>query len=142
MGNRKNNRLTPLISPFTNSTNTSSNSVEGDYYEDEEFIDDESVDDFNYYDEEYDDDSGYIRALRYASDVTYGILKFLLLSRRKGERGNRYEIKLKTFEPDGLVLWRSKEKSLKEPYFSIAIVNGYPELSYNLGKQEIFWAIR
>lgn len=67
---------------------------------------------------------------------------FYLSFRRKGERGNRYEIKLKTFESDGLILWRSKEKSLKEAYFSVAIVDGYPELSYNLGKQQAFWAIR
>lgn len=40
------------------------------------------------------------------------------------------------------MLWRSKEKSLKEAYFSVAIVGGYPEVSYNLGKQQSFWAIR
>lgn len=62
--------------------------------------------------------------------------------RRKGERGNRYELKIKTFESDGLILWRSREKSLKEAYFSVAIVDGYPEVSYNLGKQQAFWAIR
>lgn len=62
--------------------------------------------------------------------------------RRKGERGNRYEIKLRTFASDGLVLWRSKDKTMKEAYFALAIVNGYPEISYNLGKQQSFWAIR
>lgn len=63
-------------------------------------------------------------------------------SRRKPERGNRYEIKLRTLTSDALLLWRSKSRNLKEDYFSIAIVNGYPEISYNLGKQDVFWAIR
>lgn len=64
------------------------------------------------------------------------------ICRRKGERGNRYEIKLKTFLPDGLVLWRSKSRSLKEDYLSLAIVNGYPEISFNLGRQQTFWSVR
>lgn len=51
-------------------------------------------------------------------------------------------MKIRTFESDGLMLWRSQTKSIKEDYFSIAIVDGYPELSYNLGKQKDFWAIR
>ncbi|XP_063914885.1 agrin-like isoform X2 [Zophobas morio] len=63
-------------------------------------------------------------------------------TRRKPERGNRYEIKLRTFASDSLLLWRSKNRSIKEDYFSIAMVNGYPEISYNLGKQDAFWAIR
>ncbi|XP_065165658.1 agrin-like isoform X4 [Atheta coriaria] len=64
------------------------------------------------------------------------------LTGRKGERGNRYEIKLRTFVADGLILWRSKNMSLKNDYLSVAIINGYPEFSYNLGKQKTFWAIR
>ncbi|CAH0561782.1 unnamed protein product [Brassicogethes aeneus] len=62
--------------------------------------------------------------------------------RRKPERGNRYEIKLKTFTSDGLVLWRAKNKNLLEDYFSVSIVDGYAELSFNLGKSEEFWSLR
>ncbi|XP_018333493.1 agrin isoform X1 [Agrilus planipennis] len=61
---------------------------------------------------------------------------------KKAERGNKYIFKLRTFASDGLLLWRSKTRSIQEDYFSVAIVNGYPELSYNLGKQKAFWAIR
>lgn len=32
--------------------------------------------------------------------------------------------------------------SLKNDYLSVAIINGHPEFSYNLGKQKTFWAIR
>lgn len=65
-----------------------------------------------------------------------------LFYRRKSERAIRYEIKLRTTSLNGLLLWRSKSKSFKSEYLSVAIVDGYPELSYNLGKQESFWAIR
>ncbi|CAG9855043.1 unnamed protein product [Phyllotreta striolata] len=61
---------------------------------------------------------------------------------RKPERGNRYEIKLRTFSSDGLILWRSKNKNQLQNYLSIAIVDGYPEFSFNLGRQEAFWTIR
>ncbi|XP_031335468.1 agrin-like isoform X3 [Photinus pyralis] len=61
---------------------------------------------------------------------------------RKGERGNRYEFRLRTSVSDGLLLWRSKSRSITEDYFTVAIVDGYPEMSYNLGKQNVFWAIR
>nr|XP_022901915.1 agrin-like isoform X3 [Onthophagus taurus] len=61
---------------------------------------------------------------------------------KKEERGNRYELTIRTFVSDGLLLWRSKTKSLKEDYFSIAIVNGHPEVSFNLGKQKDFWVVR
>ncbi|KAK7792852.1 hypothetical protein R5R35_009634 [Gryllus longicercus] len=55
---------------------------------------------------------------------------------RKGERTNRYEITFRTLEPNGLLLWLNKGKTLQSDYLSIAIVNGYLELSFNLGKQQ------
>ncbi|XP_057656608.1 agrin-like isoform X3 [Diorhabda carinulata] len=61
---------------------------------------------------------------------------------RKPERGNRYELKIRTFMSDGLILWRSKNRNQLQNYISIAVVDGYPELSFNLGHDEPFWAIR
>ncbi|XP_044740905.1 agrin-like isoform X2 [Chrysoperla carnea] len=61
--------------------------------------------------------------------------------RRKGERGNKFEIILRTFHSDGLVLWRSKNRNPYN-YLAIAIVDGYPEFSYILGKQTDFWSVR
>uniref|UniRef100_A0A6P7FT13 Agrin-like n=1 Tax=Diabrotica virgifera virgifera TaxID=50390 RepID=A0A6P7FT13_DIAVI len=61
---------------------------------------------------------------------------------RKPERGNRYELKIRTFRSEGLILWRSKNRNQLQNYLSIAIVDGYPELSFNLGHNEPFWAIR
>ncbi|XP_059489125.1 agrin-like [Neocloeon triangulifer] len=54
---------------------------------------------------------------------------------RKVEKTNRYELKLRTTEEDGLLLWISKGNSLANDYLAIAIVHGYPELSFNLGRQ-------
>ncbi|KAG5885811.1 hypothetical protein JTB14_001418 [Gonioctena quinquepunctata] len=66
----------------------------------------------------------------------------LLIFRRKPERGNRYELKIRTFMPEGLLLWRSKNRNHAQNYLSIAIVDGYPELSFNLGHRTPFWAVR
>ncbi|CAH1955676.1 unnamed protein product [Acanthoscelides obtectus] len=62
--------------------------------------------------------------------------------RRKPERGNRYELRIRTFITDGLLLWRSKNRNIAEDYLSVAIVDGYPEFSFNLGLRNTFWAIR
>jgi hypothetical protein len=62
--------------------------------------------------------------------------------RKKGERTNRYEFKFRTTEPNGLILWLGKGKTLSGDFIAIAMVNGYAELSYNLGRQHSFLAIR
>jgi hypothetical protein len=62
--------------------------------------------------------------------------------RKKGERTNRYEFKFRTTESNGLILWLGKGKTLSGDFLAIAMVNGYAELSYNLGRQHSFLAIR
>ncbi|XP_067005728.2 agrin-like [Anabrus simplex] len=59
-------------------------------------------------------------------------------NRRKSERTNRYEITFRTSEPNGLLLWINKGKTLQSDYLAIAMVNGYLEFSFNLGKQRNF----
>ncbi|CAG2059467.1 unnamed protein product [Timema podura] len=61
---------------------------------------------------------------------------------RKGERINRYEIIFRTMEANGLLLWMNKGRTLKGNYIAIAIVNGYIEFSFNLGKQHTFLQMR
>ncbi|CAB3365946.1 Hypothetical predicted protein [Cloeon dipterum] len=56
--------------------------------------------------------------------------------RKKGERNNRYELKVRTQELNGLLLWTNKGNTLKDDYMAIAVVNGFPELSFNLGRQK------
>nr|CAH7721597.1 unnamed protein product [Callosobruchus chinensis] len=78
--------------------------------------------------------------IEYYEDVDFEIDDFDFS--RKPERGNRYELKIRTFVPDGLLLWRSKNRNMAEDYLSVAIVDGYPEFSFNLGLRNTFWAIR
>ncbi|GJQ68230.1 hypothetical protein Trydic_g10765 [Trypoxylus dichotomus] len=63
--------------------------------------------------------------------------------RKSEELNEKYDIRLKTTNGDGLMLWKSKSiKNLQEKYLAIAIVDGYPEVSYNLGAQKGFWGVR
>ncbi|KAF4521048.1 hypothetical protein B566_EDAN008120 [Ephemera danica] len=62
--------------------------------------------------------------------------------RRKGERNNRFELTIRSTESNGLLLWINKGNTLKGDYFAIAIVNGYPEVIFNLGRQKSILAIR
>jgi coxsackievirus/adenovirus receptor len=62
--------------------------------------------------------------------------------RRKGERTNRYEFKFRTTESNGLILWLGRGRTLAGDCLAIALVNGYAELSFNLGRQHNFVVIR
>ncbi|XP_050313632.1 agrin-like isoform X2 [Anthonomus grandis grandis] len=61
---------------------------------------------------------------------------------RKAELGNDYKFEIQTFVADGLLLWRSKTKRIAREYFAIAIENGFPQLSFNLGRDKRFFSIR
>jgi len=65
-----------------------------------------------------------------------------LFYRRKGERTNRYEFKFRTTESNGLILWLGRGRTLAGDFLAIALVNGYAELSFNLGRQHNFVVIR
>lgn len=55
---------------------------------------------------------------------------------------NRYELSLRTKEENGLLLWTNKGKSLLGNFLAVAVVEGFPELSFNLGKQEDLVTVR
>ncbi|CAB3372768.1 Hypothetical predicted protein [Cloeon dipterum] len=61
---------------------------------------------------------------------------------RKVEKSNRYELKVRTTDPDGLLLWTSEGKPVSNSYLAIALADGYPELSFNLGKQKSILTVR
>ncbi|XP_060515918.1 agrin-like isoform X3 [Cylas formicarius] len=61
---------------------------------------------------------------------------------RKSELGNDYAFQIQTFVADGLLLWRSRTRRLAREYLAVAIENGKPELSFNLGRDKRFFAIR
>jgi len=59
-----------------------------------------------------------------------------------GQAMNSFEIKFRANESNGIMLWMNKGSTLKGDYFVIAMVNGFVEFSYNLGKQKDFVPIR
>ncbi|XP_050518916.1 agrin-like [Diabrotica virgifera virgifera] len=101
---------------------------------------DEEIQNKTIEDEEIEHDNDFLDEHTFDYDVED--LEFSYDFRRKPERGNRYELKIRTFRSEGLILWRSKNRNQLQNYLSIAIVDGYPELSFNLGHNEPFWAIR
>ncbi|XP_023932250.1 agrin-like isoform X3 [Lingula anatina] len=54
---------------------------------------------------------------------------------QRSQRQNRYLIRLRTTEKNGLVLIVHKSPTIRGDYLALAIVNGHVEFSYNLGKQ-------
>lgn len=59
-----------------------------------------------------------------------------------GQTLNRFEIRFKTNESDGLMVWMNKGVTLQGDYFAIALVDGHAELTYNLGKQKQLLIVR
>ncbi|KFM77888.1 Agrin, partial [Stegodyphus mimosarum] len=60
----------------------------------------------------------------------------------RSRKSNRFQIRFRTRHSSGLLFWTNKGSSLKGDYLAVALIDGYPELSYNLGKQSEHWAIR
>ncbi|XP_067139294.1 agrin-like isoform X3 [Centruroides vittatus] len=54
----------------------------------------------------------------------------------KGETQNRFEIRFRTDSPNGLLLWTNKGSTIRGDYLALALVEGYIELSFNLGQQK------
>ncbi|RZF33915.1 hypothetical protein LSTR_LSTR012257 [Laodelphax striatellus] len=67
---------------------------------------------------------------------------FEFFDERKGKRNNRYELSIKTSDLNGLLLWTNRGKTLHADYFAVAVVDGFPELSYNLGNQHKLLTLR
>lgn len=57
-------------------------------------------------------------------------------NRKKSEQVNRVEIVFRTRLADGLLLWLGRGKSARADYFSLALVRGFPTLSFSLGKHK------
>lgn len=66
---------------------------------------------------------------------------FLPRSMESQER-NLYKFRVKTTSPGGLILWQSRGQNIRGDYFSIAIVDGHVEMSYDLGKEQDIFIIQ
>ncbi|KAK3918799.1 Agrin [Frankliniella fusca] len=55
--------------------------------------------------------------------------------RRAGRRISRYTIVFRTAAQNGLLLWAGRGRTLHADYLALAVVQGYPQLSFNLGSQ-------
>ncbi|KAJ8320450.1 hypothetical protein KUTeg_002037 [Tegillarca granosa] len=64
--------------------------------------------------------------LQYANEIT---------TEQNSQRTNRYNIKFRTSQHSGLILYQNGRTNLLGDYLALAIVNGKVEFSYNLGKQ-------
>lgn len=60
----------------------------------------------------------------------------------RSRKSNRIRIRFRTKSSSGLLLWTNKGRTLNGDYLAVAIIDGYPELSYNLGKETGHFAIR
>lgn len=59
-----------------------------------------------------------------------------------GRRENHLSLSIRTSSKSGLILWTHKGSTLKTDYLALALVDGYLELSYNLGKQKELFVVR
>lgn len=59
-----------------------------------------------------------------------------------GRKETHLELSLRTASKSGLILWTHKGTTLKTDYLALAIVDGFLELSYNLGKQKELFVVR
>ena len=55
--------------------------------------------------------------------------------RTRGEKKNKFTIHVKTLMKHGLIIWLNQGPTLQGDFMSLAIADGYVELSFNLGKK-------
>ncbi|XP_076307902.1 agrin-like [Tachypleus tridentatus] len=60
----------------------------------------------------------------------------------KGQRKNNFQVRFQTTKNHGLLLWLNKGATIYDDYLSLAVVNGFLEFSFNLGKQRHLLVIR
>ncbi|XP_076328006.1 agrin-like isoform X3 [Tachypleus tridentatus] len=53
----------------------------------------------------------------------------------QGQRENSFHITFQTVQKHGLLLWLNKGATIRSDYLSLAVVDGFLEFSFNLGKQ-------
>ncbi|XP_059489147.1 agrin-like isoform X3 [Neocloeon triangulifer] len=87
-------------------------------------------------------DDGLERPVKFTGETFLQYSNKAIHKQRKGERNNRYELKVRTQEDNGLLLWTNRGNTLKDDFLAIAVINGYPEISFNLGRQKNLLAIR
>ncbi|KAK0056845.1 agrin-like isoform X3 [Biomphalaria pfeifferi] len=63
-------------------------------------------------------------------------LSFLneITRRVEGQQSNDFSIKFRSSEPDGILLLQRSGDTVQSDYLSVAVSNGYVELSFNLGR--------
>eukprot|EP00094_Tigriopus_californicus_P000322 TCALIF_00311-PA protein Name:"Similar to Agrn Agrin (Mus musculus)" AED:0.20 eAED:0.20 QI:0/0.36/0.34/0.86/1/1/23/48/1678 len=57
-------------------------------------------------------------------------------SGRTSEKNNKFALTIRTSATNGLLIWTSQGAALRGDYLALAIANGFPELSFRLGKHE------
>ena len=62
--------------------------------------------------------------------------------RIEGQRENRFEIRFRSEQSNGIILWLNKGATTQGDYFSLAVSDGFLELSFNLGKQKDLFILR
>ncbi|XP_022257309.1 agrin-like isoform X2 [Limulus polyphemus] len=60
----------------------------------------------------------------------------------QGQRKNSFQVRFRTTKNHGLLLWLNKGATIYVDYLSLAIMNGFLEFSFNLGKQRHLLVIR
>jgi len=78
--------------------------------------------------------------LHHCTGFQYGsaIVVYLLIAidcSVKSQTNNRFEVRFRSQAKNGLLLIQSKWKSVVGDYVAIALNNGHPEISFNLGKE-------
>ncbi len=64
---------------------------------------------------------------------------------RRGQKHNKLSLHLRTSDPDGLLLWSNDggiTDTAKGDYLAVAVVGGYPEVKFKLGKTQAVTSIR
>ena len=52
------------------------------------------------------------------------------------EKTTRLYLRIKTVEDNGMLIWTSQGPSVRGDYLTLVITDGFPELSFNLGKSK------
>jgi agrin len=62
---------------------------------------------------------------------------------RKSEKHNKLTVQLRTTAPNGLLAWSNQGgTTAKGDFFAVAVVDGFPELSFKLGKRETVTTVK
>ncbi|GFU04717.1 hypothetical protein NPIL_519981 [Nephila pilipes] len=83
----------------------------------------------------------FLRAIAF-NGTTFFNFPYINMKGSKRRKSNRFQIRFRTIDSSGLLFWTNKRSALKSDYLAIALVDGYPELSFSLRKQKNIWSVR